>query len=69
MTNDQERYKSYPVIPEMCANSETELKEKVDEWLVGLIDIINKPLCQCPECNGTGFIGEIEKGRFSYSQK
>lgn len=66
MTHDQERYKSYPVIPEICANSETELKEKVDNWLSGLMEIINKPLCQCPECKGTGYVGEIEKGKFDY---
>lgn len=69
MTYSPENYRGYSAIPEMCANSETELKEKVDKWLTGLIEIINKPLCQCPECNGTGLIGEIEKGKFDYSEK
>lgn len=68
MTHDQEKYKNYSVIPEMCANSETELKEKVDTWLTGLIEIINKPLCQCPNCKGTGYVGEIEKAGFDYPQ-
>lgn len=67
MTHDQSRYDSYSVIPEMCANSETELKEKVDVWLEGLIEIINKPLCQCPHCQGTGYIDEIKKEGFSYA--
>ena len=62
------RLQRFP-IPEMCANSESELKEKVDKWLDGLIEIINKPLCQCPECRGTGYIGEIEKGKFDYREK
>lgn len=69
MTYSPENYRGYSPIPEICANSETELKEKVDKWLTGLIEIINKPLCQCPECNGTGYVGEIEKGKFSYKEK
>ena len=68
MTDEQQRYKGYPIIPEMCANNETELKEKIDTWLEGLIEIINKPLCQCPECKGTGYIGEIEKAKFNYAE-
>ena len=66
MTYSPENYKGYSPIPEMCANSESELKEKVDKWLAGLIDIINKPLCQCSQCNGTGFVGEVTKGKFDY---
>lgn len=68
MTYSPENYRGYSAIPEMCANSETELKEKVDTWLSGLIEIINKPLCQCPGCNGTGYVGEIEKGKFDYEE-
>ncbi len=68
MTYSPENYKGYSPIPEMCANSESELKEKVDKWLEGLIEIINKPLCQCPECRGTGYIDEIEKGKFDYTE-
>jgi hypothetical protein len=41
MTHEQEKYKGYSVIPEMFANSEAELKEKVDTWLESLIAIIN----------------------------
>ena len=67
MTNEQEHYKGYTVIPEMCANSEAELKEKVDTWLESLIEIINKPLCQCPHCQGTGYLDKIEKEGFSYA--
>lgn len=69
MTYSPENYKGYSPIPEMYANSESELKEKVDKWLEGLIEIINKPLCQCPECRGTGYIGEIEKGKFDYREE
>lgn len=68
MTHEQEKYKGYTVIPEMCANSETELKEKVDTWLEGLINIINKPLVQCPHCHGSGYLDEFEKEGFSYAE-
>lgn len=69
MTHDQSRYQNYTVIPEMCANNETELKEKVDTWLEGLMEIINKPLCQCPHCQGAGYVGEVKKEGFSYNKK
>jgi hypothetical protein len=68
MTHEQEKYKGYSVIPEMYADSEAELKEKVDTWLEGLMEIINKPLCQCPHCQGTGYIDEIKKEGFSYKE-
>lgn len=68
MTNEQEKYKGYSVIPEMWANSEAELKEKVDTWLEGLMGIINKPLCQCPHCQGSGYIDDIKKLGFSYKE-
>ena len=67
MSDDKAQYKGYPVIPELCANSETELKDKVDMWLEGLIELINKPLCQCPQCKGTGYLDDISKTEFNYS--
>lgn len=69
MTHDQSKYNNYSVIPEMCANNEAELKEKVDTWLESLLEIINKPLCTCPHCNGTGYLEDITKEGFSYSTK
>lgn len=68
MTHAQERYKGYSVIPEMYADSEAELKEKVDTWLESLMEIINKSLCQCPHCKGTGYIDDIKKLGFSYME-
>lgn len=64
MTHDQSKYNNYTVIPEMTANSESELKEKVDTWLEGLIECINKPLCQCPHCQGSGYLDDFEKINF-----
>lgn len=68
MTHEQSRYQGYTVIPEMHANSEAELKEKVDAWLEGLMEIINEPLCQCPHCQGTGYVGEVKKQGFDYKE-
>lgn len=68
MTHEQEKYKGYSVIPELYADSEVELKEKIDAWLEGLMEIINKPLCQCPHCQGSGYIDDIKKLGFSYKE-
>lgn len=69
MTHAQARYKGYTTIPEMTANSEAELKEKVDTWLEGLMEIINKPLCLCPHCLGTGYTDDLKKVGFEYPQE
>lgn len=66
MTHDQEKYRGYTAIPELCANNETELKEKVDTWLEGLIETINRPLQQCPHCQGAGFVDDIKVEGFDY---
>lgn len=68
MTHDRENYRGYPVIPEMYADSEEELKQKVDTWLDGVMAIINKPLCTCPQCKGAGFIDDIQKIGFDYGE-
>lgn len=56
MTYSPENYKGYAPIPEMVANNEAELKEKMDNWLHYLIGEINRPLVECPYCNGIGFV-------------
>ncbi|MCC0670567.1 hypothetical protein [Clostridioides sp. ES-W-0016-02] len=61
MTHNQRNYDGYTAIDAMYANNENELKEKVDTWLKGAIEIINKPLELCPHCNGTGYMDEIKK--------
>ncbi len=61
MTHKQENYKGYTAIEPMFANSEDELKEKVNKWLKDLITMINKPLELCPYCNGTGYKDEMVK--------
>lgn len=66
MTHQNEQYKGYPIIPEMCANNENELKEKVDKWLENLIEFINEPLCQCPQCKGLGYVNAVSEIGFDY---
>jgi hypothetical protein len=55
MTHDQSKYEDYRVIQPIFADNEEELKNKIDEFLQNLIEIINKPLELCPYCNGTGY--------------
>lgn len=56
MTNDQDKYKGYTVIPAMVAESEAALNEKMNTWLTTLMEEINKPITQCPHCNGIGIV-------------
>ena len=61
MTHNQKNYDGYTAINGITANSEIELKERLDEWLTTLIELINKPLEMCPHCNGTGYNEKIER--------
>lgn len=56
MTHEGDKYKGYTVINGIVAENEFELKEKLDNMLESLINLINKPLELCKECNGTGYI-------------
>ncbi|MDQ0204083.1 hypothetical protein [Pectinatus haikarae] len=56
MTDDINHYSGYSIIEGLTANSEKELKEKVDLWLTELMKKINKPLCTCDKCKGIGII-------------
>ena len=61
MTHDQKNYDGYTAINGITANSEAELKTRLDEWLTSLIEIINKPLELCPHCKGTGYFNGVDK--------
>lgn len=65
MTHTQERYKGYTPLPDMAAESEAALNEKMNSWLTMLIEEINKPLVECPHCKGIGFaLGEKAKAHY-----
>jgi len=61
MTHAQSKYRDYTVIEPIHADNELELKNKIDEFLSNLIEIINKQMHLCPKCNGTGYIDEVKK--------
>ena len=56
MTHSPKNYEKYTPIPAMYADNDAELKEKVNTWLEYIISIINEPLCQCPQCEGVGYL-------------
>lgn len=49
-------YQSYAVIEPFKANSQSEMKEVIDNYLSHLMAVINEPLKDCECCNGTGVI-------------
>lgn len=68
MTHNQANYKGYTAIGEIFGNTELELKEKINQWLSELIEIINKPLTQCKHCKGTGYSEEIKAAKLIRSE-
>lgn len=53
-------YKTYGVIEGFEGIDESDLKKKIEEYLQDVITVINEPIKECPNCNGTGVI-EIKK--------
>ncbi len=51
-----EKYQSYTPITPFKAESQNDLKELIDNYLLHLISVINEPLCECDKCNGTGVV-------------
>lgn len=68
MTSKESHYQGYTPIPEMTANSEKELDQKMKSWLEYLMEEINKPLCECPHCNGKGFFLDATRIKANYEQ-
>lgn len=69
MTNLVDRYGNYTPIPDMFAENETALEKKMNEWLTGLMDEINRPLCECPHCSGKGIVDKIEKVKADFQRR
>lgn len=61
MTYSPENYKGYTPIPEIFADNEDELAEKVEQLCIDVINKINAPLVDCPHCDGTGVVLENNK--------
>lgn len=56
MTHADRNCQEYPVISGFSAANHQELQEKIDSYCESLIDHINKPLVECPHCNGGGIV-------------
>lgn len=51
-----EKYQSYTPIECFEGDNLDDLKSNIDSYLEELISVINKPLCECDKCNGSGVI-------------
>jgi len=49
-------YNGYTVISSYSANSLKDMKAFIEQYLEALIEEINKPVAECPYCNGTGHV-------------
>lgn len=54
MTNEEDKYKGYTPIKGFEGKTQKDLKEKIDAYLSELIQMINEPLKDCPNCKGLG---------------
>jgi len=61
MTHDERNYKGYTAIEGFSAENEPELAKKIENFLITLMEKINKPLVDCPHCKGYGVIGIDEQ--------
>ena len=62
MTPSTKAYNNYQVLPDLEAANETELKQKLDDYLNDLLSFINEPLVDCSCCKGRGaIIPEVRK--------
>jgi len=62
MTPADKRYSGYTPIAGWQANNLQEMKEQIEAYLKELMEEINRPVQECPHCNGTGHLldGKIQ---------
>lgn len=58
MTHAGQNYSGYTPISGWRANNLKEMKEQMLSYLNTLMEEINKPVAECPHCNGTGHLLE-----------
>ncbi|MBT9174671.1 MAG: hypothetical protein DDT22_00332 [candidate division WS2 bacterium] len=56
MTYSPENYKGYTPIQGFTGNNHKDLQENIEKYLKKLMEDINRPLKDCPHCNGMGVI-------------
>ena len=49
-------YTHYPMIEEFKGDNQEDLKNKINAYCEALVDHINEPVTDCPECKGRGVI-------------
>jgi hypothetical protein len=54
-------YDKYPVIEPFTGTSYDNLIENINTYLSNLIEMINRPLYDCPHCKGLGIISDVGK--------
>lgn len=54
MTNAEDRYKGYSILPDIEAEDLEKLQEKVNNIMKNLINEINREVTLCPCCQGSG---------------
>lgn len=56
MTAPKDKYKGYPVLDGIRANSHEELQNDLDRYLKDLMAYINEPVKECSHCKGAGVL-------------
>jgi len=56
MTSEERGYQGYTRIKGFTGKNQRDLKEKIDFYLESLMEFLNKPLVDCPDCKGLGVV-------------
>lgn len=64
MTSKEKAYQGYTPIDGFWGNSAEDLRDRIDAYLNDLINFINEPTRECPQCKGAGIlITTIQAGK------
>ena len=56
MTHDEKNYEGYTLVKPFTGKNLKDLHEKIKKYLDDLIEMINKPVKDCPNCCGRGVV-------------
>lgn len=59
-------YQKYPVLKGLVGKDEYDLKRQIDDYLKQLMEAINEPIKDCPQCQGRGV---VDVRKFQYKGK
>jgi hypothetical protein len=60
MTSKESAYKGYTIIAGFAGDNNEDLRQKIDAYLKDLMDFINDPVRECPQCKGAGILYEAK---------